>query len=116
MFAAWKKSVAELAKCENVTMKLGGMMMRLAALDYMELERPPTSDELARHWRPYIEPCLELFGADRCMAESNFPVDKMGIGFAGLFNALKRIVAGCSPDERAAIFAGTARRVYRLDC
>ena len=116
VFAEWKKNVIELAKCPNVTMKLGGMMMRLAALDYMALDRPPTSQELADAWKPYVETCVELFGADRCIAESNFPVEKMGIGFAGLFNALKRLCAGCSRSEKEAIFAGTARRVYRLSC
>ncbi len=116
VFADWKRSATELAKCQNVTMKLGGMMMRLAAYDYMALPAPPSSEQLAAHWRPYVETCIELFGADRCIAESNFPVDKMGIGFAALFNALKRLAAGCSADEKAAIFAGTARRVYRLDC
>jgi L-fuconolactonase len=99
-----------------VTMKLGGMMMRLAAYDYMGLDAPPSSEQLAAHWRPYVETCVELFGADRCIAESNFPVEKMGIGFAALFNALKRLTAGCSAEEKRAIFAGTARRVYRLDC
>ena len=64
---------------------------------------------------PYIEPCIELFGAGRCTFESNFPVDKMGIGYAALWNAFKRIAAGASPDEKIALFSGTARRVYRLD-
>ncbi|MDQ2762096.1 MAG: amidohydrolase family protein, partial [Pseudomonadota bacterium] len=116
VFANWRTSVTELAKCQNVTMKLGGMMMRLAAYDYMGLEAPPSSEQLAAHWRPYVETCIELFGANRCIAESNFPVEKMGVGFAALFNGLKRLAAGCSTDEKAAIFAGTARRVYRLDC
>ncbi len=116
VFADWKKSVTDLAKCQNVTMKLGGMMMRLAAYDYVAVDAPPSSEQLAAYWRPYVETCIELFGADRCMAESNFPVEKMGIGFAALFNALKRLAAGCSNDEKAAIFAGTARRVYRLAC
>ena len=65
-------------------------------------------------WRPYIETCIELFGADRCMFESNFPVDKMGIGWAALWNALKRIAAGASADEKRAMFSGTARQFYRL--
>lgn len=116
VFADWKKSVTELAKCQNVTMKLGGMMNRLAACDHMALEAPPSSEQLANYWRPYVETCIELFGANRCMAESNFPVEKMGIGFAALFNALKRLASGASAEEKAAIFAGTARRVYRLDC
>jgi L-fuconolactonase len=116
VFADWKRGIVELAKCPNVTMKLGGMMMRLAAYDYAALDAPPSSEQLAAHWRPFVETCIELFGAERCMAESNFPVEKMGIGYAALFNALKRLASGCSPDEKAAIFAGTARRVYRLAC
>jgi len=114
VFANWQASVTELAKCQNVTMKLGGMMMRLAATDYMAQERPPTSEELATLWRPYIHTCIELFGPARCMFESNFPVEKMGIGGAALFNAFKRLCAGATADERRAMFCDTARRVYRL--
>jgi predicted TIM-barrel fold metal-dependent hydrolase len=115
VFRAWKAGVSELAQCPNVTTKLGGMMMRLAAYDYRTAPAPPTSEELAALWRPYIETCIELFGADRCMFESNFPVDKMGIGWAALWNAFKRITSGASADEKRALFAGSARRVYRLD-
>jgi predicted TIM-barrel fold metal-dependent hydrolase len=115
VFARWKAGVTELARCDNVVMKLGGMMMRLAAADYRTLPAPPTSAELAALWGPYIETCIELFGANRCLFESNFPVDKMGIGWAALWNALKRIAAGASADEKRAMFAGTARRVYRLE-
>ena len=114
VFKAWSPAITELARCENVTMKLGGMMMRLAAYDYGTLPAPPSSAELADHWRPYIETCIERFGPTRCMFESNFPVDKMGIGYAALWNAFKRIAAGCSADEKVALFSGTARRVYRL--
>ncbi len=115
VFATWKAGVTELAKCENVVMKLGGMMMRLAAFDYRTAPAPPASAELAALWRPYLETCIELFGANRCMFESNFPVDKMGIGWVGLWNALKRIAAGASAAEKLALFSGTARRAYRLD-
>lgn len=115
VFAAWTKSITELSKCPNVTIKLGGMMMRLAATDYMAQPRPPTSDELAALWRPYIETCISLFGADRCIFESNFPVDKMGIGWTALWNAFKRLAQGASAAEKLALFSGTARRVYRLD-
>ena len=114
VYATWKKGVTELARCPNVVMKLGGMMMRLAAYDYRSQPAPPSSSELASLWGPYIGPCLELFGADRCLYESNFPVDKMGIGWAALWNALKRTAAGASAEENRALFAGTARRVYRL--
>ena len=115
VFAAWKAGITDLAGCENVTMKLGGMMMRLAAFDYGAAPAPPSSAQLADHWRPYIEPCIERFGARRCMFESNFPVDKMGIGYAALWNALKRLAAGASAAEKLALFSGTAKRAYRLD-
>jgi predicted TIM-barrel fold metal-dependent hydrolase len=110
----WRRLLPEIAKCPNVTVKLGGVMMRLAAYDYNAIDAPPSSEELARHWRPWIEPCIEIFGASRCQFESNFPVDKMGIGYKALYNAFKRIAAGCSASERTDLFAGTARRAYRL--
>ena len=115
VFATWKASMAELARCDNVSVKLGGMMMRLAAYDYRAQPKPPTSSELAALWGPYFETVIELFGPHRCLFESNFPVDKMGIGWAALWNAFKRIAAGASPAEKQAMFAGTARRVYRLE-
>jgi predicted TIM-barrel fold metal-dependent hydrolase len=115
VFASWKARIVELARCENVVMKLGGMMMRLAAYDYGVLPVPPSSAELAAYWRPYIETCIERFGPARCMFESNFPVEKMGIGYAALWNAFKRITAGATAEEKHAMFSGTARRVYRLD-
>jgi predicted TIM-barrel fold metal-dependent hydrolase len=115
VFVAWKAGIVELATCENVTMKLGGMMMRLAAYDYGAAPAPPSSAELAGLWRPYLETCIERFGPRRCLFESNFPVEKMGIGYAALWNAFKRIAALASADDKRALFSGTARRVYRLD-
>jgi len=114
VFAAWKPRMAELAACPNVVVKLGGMMMRLAAYDYGLREVPPSSQDLADLWRPWIETCIELFGPERCLFESNFPVEKMGIGWVAIWNAFKRLCAGASRDEKRALFAGTARRVYRL--
>jgi len=100
VFAACKAKITELATCPNVCMKLGGMMMRLAAFDYGTAPVPPSSAELAGYWRPYMESCIELFGADRCMFESNFPVEKMGTDRTVLWNAFKRIAAGASATER----------------
>ncbi len=114
VFAAWRPRMAELAACPNVVVKLGGMMMRLAAYDYGALAAPPGSEELARMWRPWIETCIELFGPERSLFESNFPVEKMGIGWVALWNAFKRIAAGASEAEKRALFAGTARRAYHL--
>jgi L-fuconolactonase len=113
-FAAWKRSMAELAACPNVVVKLGGMVNRGAAFDFHTAPHPPTSELIATAWRPFVETCIDLFGARRCMFESNFPVDKMAIGYAALWNAFKRIAAGASSDEKRALFAGTASRAYRL--
>ncbi len=113
--ATWRASMAELAKCPNVSVKIGGMLNRGAALDFASLPAPPNSTAWAAAWRPYVEPCIELFGANRCNFESNFPVDKMGTGYATLWNAFKRITAGASADEKLALYSGTARRVYKLD-
>ncbi len=114
VFAQWKRSMTDLAACANVCVKLGGQMRRLAAFDYSAAETPPGSEQLAGYWRPYMETCIELFGARRCMFESNFPVEKIGTGYAVLWNAFKRIAAGASADEKRELFAGTARRFYRL--
>jgi predicted TIM-barrel fold metal-dependent hydrolase len=113
-FAAWRRAMAELAGCANVVVKLGGMINRGAVWDFHRAPVPPTSEIMAEAWRPFVETCIELFGARRCMFESNFPVDKMAIGYRALWNAMKRLAAGASDDEKRALFAGTASRVYRL--
>jgi L-fuconolactonase len=114
VFSQWKRSLGELAACPNVSLKLGGMMIRLAAIDYRKLPAPPSSEEIARLWGPYIETCIELFGASRCMFESNFPVEKLGADWVTLWNAFKRITASCSADEKRALFSANAQRVYQL--
>jgi L-fuconolactonase len=93
----------------------GGLLMRLGSFDFTTAESPPSSEQLAALWRPYIEPCIELFGTERCMASSNFPLDKAGFSYGTLWNMFKRIMAGCSSDEQKMIFSETAKRVFRLD-
>ncbi|QDL38675.1 amidohydrolase family protein [Rhodoferax sediminis] len=112
--ATWLAGMKELAKCPNVSIKMGGLLMCLGNFDFSIADAPPTSERLAQLWRPYIEPCIELFGAHRCMASSNFPVEKAGVPYGTIWNTFKRLTAGCSADERKMIFSGTARRVYRL--
>jgi predicted TIM-barrel fold metal-dependent hydrolase len=113
-FAAWRRHIAELAACPNVTVKLGGLGMRIGPIGHFALPEPPGSQQVADAWRPWIAACIESFGPARCMFESNFPVDKTSAGYAVLWNAFKRLVAGASAGEKADLFAGTARRVYRL--
>jgi predicted TIM-barrel fold metal-dependent hydrolase len=114
VFAEWSGRIRELAACPNVHVKLGGLGMRMFGFDLHTRELPPGSEELAAAWRPYIETCITAFGPQRAMFESNFPVDKGGCGYAALWNAFKHIAAGCSAAEKAALFAGTATKFYRL--
>lgn len=113
--AHWLAGMKALATCPNVSIKLGGLLMNLANFDFTKAERPPTSEELAPLWRPYIEPCFELFGAGRCMVASNFPVDKAGLTYGTVWNMFKRITAGCSADEKRLIYGDTARRIYKIE-
>ncbi|AHG64122.1 amidohydrolase family protein [Advenella mimigardefordensis] len=113
--AAWLSSMRDLAQCPNVSVKLGGLLMCLGNFDFTQEKKPPDSVQLAELWRPYIEPCIELFGANRCMASSNFPVEKAGVPYGTLWNTFKRVTAGCSEYEKKMIFSGTARRFYNMD-
>ncbi|ACL62452.1 amidohydrolase family protein [Methylobacterium nodulans] len=114
IFAAWSRSIRALAQCPNVSVKLGGLGMRMNGFGFETGRMPPTSQHLAETWRPYIETCIEAFGATRCMFESNFPVDKGSYGYGTVWNAFKRLTAGASSDERMALFSGTATRVYAV--
>jgi predicted TIM-barrel fold metal-dependent hydrolase len=114
VFVAWSRQIHELATCPNVHIKLGGLGMRMFGFTHHLGELPPSSEELAAAWRPYIETCIAAFGPERAMFESNFPVDKGSCSYSVLWNAFKRIAAGCSAAERAALFAGTATKLYRL--
>ena len=115
VFAEWKQSIGELARCPNVHVKLGGLGMRLFGFDVHTGAMPPGSEQLATLWRPYIETCIEAFGPERAMFESNFPVDKGGGSYHVFWNAFKRLASGCSAADKAALFSGTASKFYRLD-
>ncbi len=115
VFEAWSKSMHALAQLPNVNVKLGGLGMRINGFDFEKGQAPPSSAQLALRWKPWIETCIAAFGANRCMFESNFPVDKASYSFATGWNAFKRLSAGASAAERQALFEGTASRVYRLD-
>ena len=114
VFADWKAAVAELAKHQNVVAKVGGIQMVVNGYGWHEHDRPPTSDQLIAANRDWYDYMFEQFGPDRCMFESNFPVDKLSCSYTVLWNQFKKLTARFSADERAAMFHDTARRVYRL--
>jgi len=109
----WYASMAALAQHPNVVVKLGALPARFGST--VEGTLPPGSEAVAAAWRPWIEPCIETFGARRCMFESNFPVHKNWMSYQVLWNAFKRIAAGASDDDRRELFAGTAIRAYRVE-
>ncbi len=113
-FGRWRAAVNELSRAPNVLMKLGGLSHDRNGFGYRARAVRPGEDELVADWTPYIETCIEAFGADRCLFESNFPVDAVAADYRTLWTVFKRIASGCSADEKLALFSGTARRVYRL--
>ena len=109
-----KQDLREMSKCENVVAKLGGLAMPDNGFGWERNSMPATSSEFAAAQRDYYLHAIECFGPDRCMMESNFPVDRNSISYAVLFNGLKKIVADFSDEEKQQLFHGTASRVYRL--
>jgi predicted TIM-barrel fold metal-dependent hydrolase len=114
-FPIWRDNIRTLSGCSNVAVKLGGIGSHFSGFGYGQATEPLTSTRLADDWRPYIETCIEAFGASRCMFESNFPVDAAAGPYAMLWNAFKRITRNATPAEKAALYSGTAARIYRLD-
>jgi L-fuconolactonase len=114
-FAVWRDNIGELAKSPNVVVKLGGLAMAFCNFPSFLSEPRAPSTQLAAEWAPYIGTCIEAFGAERCMFESNFPVDMGACDYPTLWNAFKLIAKGASADEKTALFSGTATKVYRLE-
>jgi predicted TIM-barrel fold metal-dependent hydrolase len=109
-----KKDLREMAQCDNVMAKLGGHAMPDNGFGWDENPQPPTSDEFAEAQREYYLHTIECFGPDRCMMESNFPVDRASLSYAVLFNGMKKIVADFSEVDKRKLFFETAARVYKL--
>ncbi len=115
VLAEWRRGVATVAQCPNIVMKLGGMGQARYGFDWSKREVPVGSEELAESLAPLMNYCIEQFGSDRCMFESNFPVDKVSYSYNVLYNAFKRLSQGYSHSERTALFHDTAARVYSID-
>ncbi len=113
-FPIWRDNIRALAACPRVSVKLGGLAMAFPGFASFMASPPASSSQLAAEWKPYIETCIEAFGPERCMFESNFPVDVCSCTYDVLWNAFKILAAGYSADEKTALFSDTANRVYRL--
>ena len=111
----WRSGIAAVAACPNVVIKLGGMGMPANGFDWHTRTQPIGSEELAESMAPFMNYCIEQFGPERCMFESNFPVDKVSFSYNIMYNAFKRLSKDYSATERAAMFHDTAARVYKID-
>lgn len=114
VFADWAAALADLAKCPNVFVKIGALNMSFTGLSFIGRDRPPTSLELAWKQREYVLRAIDLFGTDRSMFESNFPVDMLGVSYGVLWNGFKRMVEDFSPRDKLALFHDTAAKAYRI--
>ncbi|MEY4173963.1 MAG: hypothetical protein RI900_1128 [Actinomycetota bacterium] len=114
IFEQWKSDIADIARCPNVVAKLGGLAMPDNGFGWDSAGRPPTSDEFVAAQQRYYLHAIDCFGPERCMFESNFPVDRWSLSYTVLWNGLKKIAAPFTAAERDAMFFGTAARVYRL--
>ena len=114
IFSKWKEDMAELAKCENVVAKIGGLAMPDNGFGWMGRDLPPTSDEVVFAQKRYYDVMIDCFSPDRCMFESNFPVDKLSLSYHVYWNAMKKITADYSESEKDLMFSGVAKRIYSL--
>ena len=111
--ASWRRSMTEVATCENVVLKVGGIGMDgYFGLDWTTREVPPDSDTVVQAWQDRVHFCIDTFGPDRCMFESNFPVDRQSLTYPVLWNALQKMASRYSDAEQDQMFSGTATRVY----
>lgn len=114
IFVQWRKDISDIATCPNVVAKLGGLAMPDNGFGWNTADRPPTSDEFLELQARYYLHAIEAFGPERCMFESNFPVDRFSLSYSVLWNAYKKMTSSFSAGERTALFSGTAARVYNV--
>jgi len=114
VWEGWRARMATLAECDNVVVKLGGLAMPDNGYGWDTAARPPSSAEMIRAQGDWYRATIDLFGPDRCMFESNFPVDRWSLSYRTVWNAFKTIASEYSADEAADMLGGTARRVYSI--
>ena len=110
----WRSAMMRLAKIPNINVKLGGLGMAVNGAKFHENNNPPNSTQLSNIWKPWIYETLDMFGFDRCMFESNFPVDKGSCSYGVLWNAFKILAKDMSEDEKNKLFKQNASRIYKI--
>ena len=110
----WRHSMMRLASLANISVKLGGLGMAVNGSQFYKKKIPPSSDELSENWKPWIFETIDLFGFERCMFESNFPVDKGSCSYGNLWNAFKKIIISMSKEEKNKLFFKNAAKIYKI--
>lgn len=111
---AWAQDIDELAACPNVIMKIGGLGQLFYGFGFHELPAPPSSDQLVKAWREPVLRCIDAFGPERSMFETNWPPDRPSANYRTIWNAFKKLTADMSTADRARLFCGTAEQVYSI--
>lgn len=114
IYEQWQKDIRTLAALPNTYAKLGGLAMPDNGYEWHSRSTPPSSDEIVASQRHYYDFTIDCFGTARCMFESNFPVDRLSLGYRVLWNAFKKMTTTYSESEKDQLFSGVARSVYRI--
>lgn len=115
VFRNWFTGLAKIAALPNTRVKIGGFGLSVMGHGYAKQPKPPLSQKLAADWAPYVETCIDLFGSERAMFESNFPVDKGQFSYNAVWNTFKRLTATLTQEARDNLFWRTAARCYGIN-
>ena len=110
----WRSAMIRLSRIHNINVKLGGLGMAVNGAKFHNDKIPPNSVQLSDVWKPWIYETIDMFGFDRCMFESNFPVDKGSCSYGTLWNAFKILATDMSDDEKNKLFSKNAARIYKI--
>jgi L-fuconolactonase len=110
----WRSAMMRLSRIPNINVKLGGLGMAVNGAKFHNSKFPPNSVQLSDVWKPWIYETIDMFGFDRCMFESNFPVDKGSCSYGALWNAFKILAKDMSDDEINKLFSKNAAKIYKI--
>lgn len=110
----WREGMAALAAIPHVHVKLSGLLMPILGFGFHQRETPPAATEIAEAIGPMLREVLALFGVDRCMFASNFPMDSVSAPLETILDAYFLALADLTPEGLAKVFAGNAARFYDL--
>ena len=114
IFEQWKKDIDELVKNKNVYAKLGGLAMPINGYNFHKQSMPPSSDQIVEAQKNYYDYSIKSFGPERCMFESNFPVDKQSVSYHVIWNAFKKISKDYTEEDKEYLFLKSAENFYSL--